>query len=285
MDIHREKFESGRPGVRLVVFGAIHGNEPCGPQAMDRIANRIRRGELSVETGSLLLIPGANPEAFRQGVRQTEENLNRVFKKTDNPQSYEARVANELCALLDTEADMLLDVHSTSAPGPMSVFADHPSDTILSYAEALGPDYIILDWPLVYANNPHGFTSSCTSDYAHEINIPGVTVECGQHADPASIEVAEKAVIRACIYAGIMHGDLPQGPKPKKIYMRTLEQKKDGGDSLSREWKHLEPIQAGEHIATLTSGEKVYAKEACVMILPKHHAQKGEEWYYLGVLG
>lgn len=283
MDIPILRFNSGKPGTRLVVFGAIHGNEPCGPRAIHSIAQKIESGEIPLARGSLLCIPGANPNAFAQKVRQTEENLNRVFRKTDSPSSYEQKIANELCALLDAEADMLLDIHSTSAPGPMSVFTDYPSEENLALAEALGAEYIILDWPLVYAQNQHGLTSSCTSDYAHEIGIPSATVECGQHEDLEATARAEKAIIRTLSHAGIIDGSKETVSPTTKIRLTSVEKKYKDGDVFTKHWGHLEPIKQGEVIAQLESGEQVTAKEDCVMVLPKHHAVAGEEWYYLAV--
>lgn len=284
MNIPVQRFTSGTPGIRLVVFGAIHGNEPCGPRAMERIAARIGNGDIVLRSGSLLLVPGANPEAFARRVRQTEENLNRVFRKTSTPQSYEARVANELCALLDSEADILVDIHSTSAPGPMSVFTDYPTEKNLTLAKAIGPEYVILDWPIVYANNPHGLSSSCTSDYAQEIGIPSATVECGQHEESAALGRAESAIMRALAYADIIESREEQLPSPRMVRMVSVEKKYAPGDTFTRQWGHLEPIVKGTPIATLESGDVVVAEQDCMMILPKHHAAPGEEWYYLGVV-
>ncbi len=283
MNIPIVRFNSGHPGTRLVVFGAIHGNEPCGPRAIHSIAQKIESGEITLLRGSLLCIPGANPNAYEQKVRQTEENLNRVFRTTESPSSYEQKVANELCAILKSEGDLLLDIHSTSAPGPMSVFTDYPSEKNLALAEALGAEYIILDWPLVYAQNQHGLTSSCTSDYAHEIGIPSATVECGQHEDPEATVRAEKAIMRTLSHAGITDGSKETLSPAAKIRLTSVEKKYRDGDVFTKRWGHLETVKQGEVIATLETGEHVIAKEDCVMVLPKHHALAGEEWYYLAV--
>lgn len=276
-------FESGSPGRRLVVFGAIHGNEPCGPEAIHRTMEAIERGDITLRQGSVRFVPTCNPLAYKRNVRCIEENLNRVFRKTESPSSYEARLANELCTLLDTEADMLLDIHSTSAPGPMSVFVDYPDDTNDAFARALSPEYILLDWPAVYARNPHGFKSFCTSDYAHAIGIPGVTVECGQHDDPGSIRVAEKAIFRALSFAGIISLSVREERPPQKIRMTVVEKKASENDFFAKQWGHLETVKKGETIALRADGSTLSAPEECMMLLPKHHAKAGEEWYYLGV--
>lgn len=277
------QFESGRAGTRLAVFGAIHGNEHCGPKAIRTTMQRIEDGSIILRAGSVCFVPVCNPRAHERNVRFTEENLNRVFKKTDQPASYEAHLANGLCALLDEHADMLLDIHSTSAPGPMSVFTDYPSPEVDALAESLGPEYIIVDWPKVYENDPLGFASSCTSDYAHSIGIPSATVECGQHDDPKSVAVAEVAILRALAHAGIIKRDREELPTPARISMRYLAMKSSDADAFTKRWEHLEPIPRGSIIATKADGSEIRADEDMVMILPKHHAKAGEEWFYVGV--
>lgn len=282
MSIESVFFDSGAPGVRLVVFGAVHGNEHCGPKAMARIMERIRSGTLRLISGSVRFVPVCNARAYELRVRQTEENLNRIFRKTAGPKTYEARLANELCSLLDTEADALLDIHSTSAPGPMSLFIDHPTPQNEKLAADLGAQYILLDWPAVYANSPD-FDADCTSDYAHEIGIPSVTVECGQHDDPATVECAERAILRGLSSLGIAGTRNEPLPAARRIRMKVLHKKKAEGDAFSKPWEHLEPLPAGTLIAVRESGEEIRAGEDGVMLLPKHHAKAGEEWFYLGV--
>lgn len=284
MSIETFLFDSGRTGKRLVIFGAIHGNEHCGPKAMERIMTAIRAGSIQLIAGSVRFVPVCNPDAYARNVRYVEVNLNRVFTKTSEPQTYEARLANELCALLDTEADMLLDVHSTSAPGPFSVFIDYPSPEVDAFAQSLGPNYILLDWPAVYASNPHGFTSVCTSDYAHSVRIPSVTIECGQHDDPPTVDTAEMAILRAMAYAGVIERAPEHFRKPARVRMKYVEKKMAESDMCTKRWEHLEAVPAGTVIAERADGTRITATEDSIVLLPKHHAKAGEEWFYVGVL-
>ena len=271
-----------KPGSRLLVFGAVHGNEPCGPAAIRRLIANIENGTLSLKRGSVRFVPIANPDAYREKKRLLEKNLNRVFRKTANPASYEERLANELTALMDRNSDVFLDVHSSSAPGPVNVFIDYPTPENKALASALGADYVLLDWPKVYENNPYGFESYCTSRYAHEIGIPGVLIECGQHDDPKTVDVAETVILRAMAHAGLIDFPAERFAPPRAIRMQTLEKKLHTGDRFEKEWRHLEEIPAGTRVATRESGEALVAENDSVMILPKHGAKAGEEWFYLG---
>ncbi len=43
------RFATARPGPRLLVVGAVHGNETCGPQAIERALAEIRSGRIALE--------------------------------------------------------------------------------------------------------------------------------------------------------------------------------------------------------------------------------------------
>ncbi|MBI5645083.1 succinylglutamate desuccinylase/aspartoacylase family protein [Candidatus Kaiserbacteria bacterium] len=277
-------YDSGRPGRRLLVFGAIHGNEPAGTQAIRRVMKKIEEGELPLVQGSVRLVPICNPKAYEQKARFFKENLNRVFRKTTTPSSYEAHLANGLCELMEREADIFLDLHSTHAPGPVTVFLDFPTAENELFAAALGATYALLGWPAVYEHNAHGFDSYDTTRYAHVLGIPGIIIECGQHDDPQTVVHAEAALIRTLAHAGII--DSPQEPLPPPIRVRIklLEKKIDAEDAFSQGWGHLDRIESGTEIATRANGERIVAQENCVILLPKHYAKAGDEWFYLGVI-
>ncbi len=113
-------------GPVLIVLGAIHGDETCGPVAIKKIMHKIDDGSIVLKSGTLRCVPVCNPRAYEGGVRYAEDNLNRIFRKSEDPQTYEARLANELCELVD-KADVLLDIHSSHAPAPVNLFVDYPT--------------------------------------------------------------------------------------------------------------------------------------------------------------
>jgi predicted deacylase len=276
------QFDSKQPGTRLLIFGAIHGNEPCGPAAIARVMETIKNGSTPLVRGSVRFVPVCNKPAFDANKRLIEENLNRVFRKDSSARSSEAHIANELCEMMDEHADAFLDVHSATAPGPTSVFIDYPSPENEAFANALGLEYALFGWPAVYEKNPHGFDSFDTTRYAHDIGIPGVIVECGQHGDPAAVDTAEKVILRALAHYEIISRPTEIFPSLKKIVMKTLEKKNTAGDSFTNKWEHLEPVKKGTVIAKRESGENIVASTDSIILLPKHHAVPGEEWFYLG---
>lgn len=284
MEVPRMTFRGTVDGKKLLVFGAIHGNEVCGPRAIQRVVDKIRSGELVLASGSVTFVPICNPRAYAANVRLVEENLNRVFRRTDSPASYEAHLANELCAIIEEGFDIFLDLHSMSAPGPVCAFIDYPTTENERLAAALTLEYVLLDWPRVYQNNEHGLESYDTTRYADSLGIPGVLVECGQHTDSESVGVAERIILETFSYAGLIERVSVARPmQPKRVRMQSVAIKRSPGDAFARPWRHLEAIAKGECIATRADGADDVAQEDCYILLPKESATPSEEWYYIGV--
>lgn len=66
-------------GPVLVLFVGIHGNEPAGIHAVDRVAKRLS-GEETEINGSVYAITG-NIEAVKMGVRFLDTDLNRLWER------------------------------------------------------------------------------------------------------------------------------------------------------------------------------------------------------------
>src|SRR5258708_8717187 len=101
-------------GPRLIVTGAVHGNETCGTKAIRRVMDEIDSGSLEIKSGEVTFVPITNPLAYARGDRAGERNLNRNLGPKDHPSDFEDRIANWLCPLL-ARHDVLLDLHSTPA--------------------------------------------------------------------------------------------------------------------------------------------------------------------------
>jgi uncharacterized protein len=104
-------FAATTPGTRLIVTGAVHGNETCGTIAIRRVVDEIDQGRLRIVRGAVTFVPVTNPLAYERGRREGERNLNRKLAPSALPREFEDHVANWLCPLLAAH-DGLLDLHS-----------------------------------------------------------------------------------------------------------------------------------------------------------------------------
>ncbi|HET6788668.1 MAG TPA: succinylglutamate desuccinylase/aspartoacylase family protein, partial [Aquabacterium sp.] len=124
----QHQFNGRQPGPRLIILGAVHGNETCGTRAIERLLHDLKHGALSLRCGLLTLVPVCNPLAYEQGRREGDRNLNRRLQPTVQPMAFEDHVANALCPLLAAH-DVLLDLHSFHTPGDPFVMIGPPDNT------------------------------------------------------------------------------------------------------------------------------------------------------------
>jgi len=67
-------------GPVLMIVAGIHGNETASIQAAHRLVKQLRKGQLRIAKGKLIIVPIANPRAYRKRIRGVPD-LNRTFPK------------------------------------------------------------------------------------------------------------------------------------------------------------------------------------------------------------
>ena len=66
-------YDSRIPGPKLLLLGAIHGNETAGTKAIRKLMSALDNNEINLKSGSLVLLPVCNPLAYEHGVRFMEK--------------------------------------------------------------------------------------------------------------------------------------------------------------------------------------------------------------------
>ena len=209
-------YVSPQPGTRLVVLGAVHGDETCGTRAIERVVAELDAGTLTLVKGRVTFVPVTNPLAYAEKRRAGDRNLNRKLQPTTTPREYEDHVANWLCPLL-AEHEVLLDLHSFRAPGvpfvfigprdnagPLEPFARAACEEAL--ALRLGVGRVVDGWLATYAAGiarrrelAAAFPDAVldldpaygigTTEYMRSVGGAAVTLECGQHEDPRALDI------------------------------------------------------------------------------------------------
>ncbi len=161
MQIHQ--LGEGQP--ELAVVAGIHGDEPCGVRAVERLID----DDPEVERPVKLIV--ANEEALEAGERFLEEDLNRAFPGDPDGDTHESRLAHELAR--EVQGCTVLALHSTqSYAEPIAVI-----DTVDEIARSLAP-LLPVD-VLIETDN---YTDGRLVEHAHTIEL-----ECGlQGTDEAA---------------------------------------------------------------------------------------------------
>ena len=302
------------PGPRLIVLGAVHGNETCGTRAIERVLREHDAAAWQLARGSVTFVPVTNPLAYQRGQRMGERNLNRNLRPNEQPLDNEDRIANRLCPLL-AEHDVLLDLHSFHSPGePFAMIGPTDNDGALepfhhareeeALALRLGPRRIVEGWLDTYATGVRNRLQRAgahpserarllntdpsygvgTTEYMRTTGGYALTLECGQHADPAAPEVAYRAIMNTLAFLKIV-----EAPEPAPIAQSEMEalemvvvhDKIDANDQFTRQWASFDPLSEGDQIGVRANGTPVLAEFGGRILFPDTNAGPNQEWYYL----
>ena len=285
------------PGPALVVLGAVHGNEVCGAHAIARAIDDLLHGRLVLARGRLTLVPVANPLAFRRNTREGERNLNRRFVPRAQAGDYEGRLTRQLAPLLAAH-DALLDLHSFHTPGaPFAMVgprnnsgAREPfarADEEMALARALGAQRVVEGWLEVYdraasaRGAPPDEEGIGTNEYMRSQGGYAVTLECGQHQDPAAIEVAARALRGALAELGLARVEAPARFAGPSTRLKEVVLRESAHDRLVRDWRSFDAVEAGELIGVRADGSPVLAPRAGCVLFSHPEAEVGREWFFL----
>lgn len=301
-----------KPGPKLIVTAAVHGNEVCGVHAIERIIKALDSGGLQLLRGTLTMVPVVNPLAYQRGQREGERNMNRNLRPAVIAQDFEDRLAARLCPLL-AQHDVLLDLHSFQSAGEAFVmlgprnnsgeiepFAHATAEALM--AGSLGPGRIVEGWLSTYslglerrrANagqharqdltlDPHYGVG--TTEYMRSQGGYGVTLECGQHLDPNAPEVGYLAILRTMALLGLVDAGAvdPHRPEqaPELLQLYEVIDRQHLDDRFAREWRSFDALAEGDLIGTRHDGSPVLAPSEGRIVFPNSKALPGQEWFYL----
>ncbi len=293
-------------GPRLIVTGAVHGNETCGTRGIERVMAEIDGGTLHIERGTVTFVPITNPLAYAKGERAGDRNLNRNLGPVAEPKDFEDHVANWICPLL-AQHEVLLDLHSTRGKteafalvgpedndGHLQPFRHNKAERDM--ARILGVKRFVEGWLATYEKgvkrrlaegrgtplNTDPRYGVGTTEYMRSVGGYAMTLECGQHEDPTSPEVAYRAVRNTLSFLGLTKGTPPPAvEKYEALRIHEVIDRAHEGDTFSRTWASFDPLKKGEVIGTRHDGTPVVAPGDGRIVFPDASSLPGNEWFYL----
>jgi succinylglutamate desuccinylase len=284
-----------QPGPTLICLGGLHGNEPAGVLAIDRVLRSLEDRAAHLR-GELVGLVG-NRAALAAGRRFIDHDLNRAWQRDRLAQllqspgmgETEDREQLELDAALQQLLDeapgrvFLLDLHTFSGPGSAFAILD---DTLPNREMAL--DFPV---PLVL-----GLEEELSGTLASYLTAQGVTVlgfESGQHQDPAAVDVAEAAIWVAIDSCGLLEGESRRrAAKARRILRQRVESSvgivevlyrhpidTHNGFSMMPGFKSFQSVVEGQLLGKGSEGS-IVAPRAGMLLMPLYQDQ-GEDGFFL----
>jgi hypothetical protein len=227
-----ERFGDGEPEVAVV--GGIHGDEPCGVRAVERLLAQ------SPSFTRPVVCVIANEAARDRSVRFVEEDLNRAFPGDPNGDMLESRLAAELGATL--EDCRTLSLHSTQSYGRPFGIVDGLDDFARDVAPSLSLSALVK-------------SDRFAKGRIFEAVTDAVEVECGfqgsdQAADNATRVAGQFLVALDAIDPGSVDVPAPErGPLP--VYRLDERIDKEPGGRYEVHAPNFEEVAAGEVYASV----------------------------------
>ena len=284
-------------GPSVVAIAALHGNEPAGIVAVQRVLAALAERDIGIR-GRFVGILG-NLAACEAGRRFVGRDLNRgwsddrcaaVARPTLDrvPEDAEQRELLVLLRRLACESGrplVVLDLHSMSGPGvPFSIapdllrnrplLASFPVPTVLGLAEII-PD-ALLSW-------------LCLSGHR------GIAIEGGQHDDPETIELLEACLWFSLVQSGLLEAeDVPArrrhrarlraaavgNPPVVEIKHRHGVTPGDGFE-MRPGYSNFTRVKAGERVARDRDGP-IRIPRSGLMMLPRYQ-DEGEDGFFVAI--
>lgn len=238
----------GTPEVAIV--GGIHGDEPCGPRAIERLVAE----EPDVDRPVKLVV--ANEEALDADVRYLDEDLNRAFPGGPEADTHEGRLAHALANEL--RDCTVLSLHSTQSYGEPFALVD----TVDAVARSICPHL-----PVDILVETDRFTDGRLIEHPHTVEV-----ECGFQKSERAAENAYWLIraflaATAALSAPLSDSPLDAGHRDAVTVYRLLDPiAKKPADEYEVFATNFERVEAGERFAA-ADGEAFFAEEPFYPIL------------------
>lgn len=304
-------YQGPEPGPMVIAIAGLHGNEPAGIQALERLFELLAEEPFINPgfsfKGELLAIRGNLP-ALATGQRYLDHDMNRIWqedrihrlrKQLETPfqESTISSEEKELLAVLDVieiaiaETNpshlVMLDLHTTTADGGIFTITGDDLPSMRLGAE-------------LYAPVIKGMLSGLTGTTLHYFREPrfgenrrltALTFEAGQHDDPASVDRALAAAINllrgvGCVQEAdvrTLHDELLKqnaAELPRLTELAYVHRITDA-DQFKMEpgYCNFQEVAKGELLGSDRNG-KIYAPAAGYILMPLYQAQ-GEEGFFI----
>jgi predicted deacylase len=234
-----------RNGPELLMIAGVHGNEYEGILTQLELWEELSPKDIS---GIIVMIPVANPPAFRAAQRRNPEDgidMNRIFPGRPDGNITE-KLAFTIYHQIACKADIVLSMHGWTDRSLVVPYVEYPrespvSEASMAMARAFGFDYIeAFDWPAGLLVNV------CT-----QAGIPAIEAELGGLAisTPENRELYNRGVKNLLRYLNMLPGKQDTQEAVHQVTRNMLFAETGG---ILRQFKRLsENVRKGEIIAAI----------------------------------
>ena len=283
------------PGPTLIVLGGIHGNEPAGVLAANRVWLRMQKRRAALR-GEVVLLRG-NTRALEQRVRYINADLNRQWTAENvraaelergTPDVSELLEQRELLTVIREAINRargeiyFVDLHTTSAQG-------QPFATV---GDTLRNRRFALNFPLTIVLGLEEQIDGTLLEYVNNLGAITMGVEAGQHEAMTSVDNHEAVIWIATAATGnFRHEDLPELDQSRSVLKRASGGTKvvevryrhaivpEDRFKMEPGFRNFQTVRRGKVLARDRAGE-IKASETGLILMPLYQAL-GDDGFFL----
>ena len=284
-------YTSNKKGPLLFVTGGVHGNEPSGVQALEKVFKELNKTKPEIK-GRIVGVMG-NTAALKKDQRFMDEDLNRTWTEDNvkkEPDSHEQQEMHEIIRVLEKfpESDFtkryFLDCHTTSSASLPYISVQEVNDND-EWAHRF-PGYKVRGFSdIVYGAIDH---------YMSRTGLTGFVFEAGQHTSKESVENHEGmiwlALKEACglkleKLAGhpqcVEQFTVKNAPEEKTFEIVYRHEIKDEDDfKMKPGYKNFQKIKKGELLAT-SNGKEIKSEWDAHIFMPLYQSQGNDGFFVI----
>lgn len=290
------RLDRGGPGTRLVVLAGMHGNEPSGVAALEKVFEILRDRRALTEGGVMGI--RANMPALERGVRYVEEDMNRIWFprlieqiRNSSPGELATAERREIREVLERVEDfsggdegdrILVDLHSFSAEGHMFAITAPLEEHIRLLSG--------LHIPMVFGIEES--LRGAALRYYQERGYRSMALEGGQHRNGLTVDNIVAALLLIMQEAGMVDaGRLPDfgdyrghlrsqtamlPEKSELVYQHMIQE----GDHFRMRpgFRNFQPVKKGEWLASDREG-RIVAHCDGYLLMPLYQNQGNDGFF------
>ncbi|MGK7389184.1 MAG: hypothetical protein ACNS60_02495 [Candidatus Cyclobacteriaceae bacterium M2_1C_046] len=290
-------YTHNHPGPLLLVTAGVHGNEPSGIIALDRVFRFLEKNKVPIN-GSFIGLCG-NVSALKEAKRFVDQDLNRSWgeeevdkiitsnKKNLNTEQKEAKEILDYIEKLNFDKydnKWFLDCHTTSSES-IPYFSVEEKGECLTFARRF-PVHSVLGFAAMIPTTIDAYF--CRSGFN------GFTLESGQHDEISSVENCEAVIFLALVQSGCVGAQhLECYQRCNNVLAKIIMEDKKTFDIIYRheikeedEFKmqpgfvNFQKIRKNELLATDKNGE-IKSKWDARILMPLYQKQGNDGFFVI----
>jgi predicted deacylase len=290
-----QKIKGAKPGPTVLFFAGMHGNEPAGVKALERVFEDIskRQGNLR---GTIYGILG-NLKALANGKRFVDVDLNRLWTKANIKMVSNKKVLlgeeNELLELLE-----LLKEITKTEKGPFYFIDYHTTSSktlpFITINDSLINRKFANQFPVPIVLGIEEYLDGPMLSYVNQLGYVAVGFESGQHKDPEAVSNSVAFTYMSLVVAGVV------GKSDVENYDQFKHQLENASNSFNEifeviylhkitgmdvfkmlpGFESFQKINSGTQLATNNS-EPVFASYDGLLFMPLYQNQGSDGFFII----